>query len=194
MTIATTSRIQQNTIGAALGRSARKHGHRLALAFHDRQWTYAALDQAVNRVANALLDAGLAPGDRLAVYGKNSDAYVIAWLAATRAGLVHVPINFALSSEELRYILEQSGASGLLSDLSLTDAVTSATASMTLSVSGTLHAASDKGFDVLATARGAGDASEPDVAVEGTSLAQLLYTSGTTGNPKGVLYSLPRPR
>ncbi|EWH01880.1 hypothetical protein Q427_11750 [Halomonas sp. BC04] len=70
----TSQRIQQNTIGAALSRSARKHGDKLALAFGSRRWTYRELDRAVNRVANRLLAAGLSPGDRLAVYGKNSDA------------------------------------------------------------------------------------------------------------------------
>ena len=186
-TTTTRSRIQQNTIGAALGRSARKHGGKLALAFNDRRWTYAQLDQAVNRVANALLDAGLAPGERLAVYGKNSDAYVIAWLAATRAGLVHVPINYALNADELRYILEQSGASGLLSDLSLAENVATATQGVALAVSGTLHASSSQGFDVLTAAGGEGTPDEPAVAVEGASLAQLLYTSGTTAAPKAAM-------
>ncbi|WP_445004746.1 fatty acyl-CoA synthetase [Halomonas mongoliensis] len=182
----TSSRIQQNTIGAALNRSARKHGGKLALAFNDRQWHYGELNLAVNRVANALLDAGLAPGDRLAVYGKNSDAYVIAWLAATRAGLVHVPVNYALTADELGYILEQSGAAGLLSDLSLAKNVNAATEGVTLTLTGTLHAGGG-GFDVLATATGEGSAAEPEVAVEGASLAQLLYTSGTTAAPKAAM-------
>lgn len=183
----TAIRTQQNTIGAALNRSARKHGGKLALAFNDRRWRYGELNLAVNRVANALLDAGLAPGDRLAVYGKNSDAYVIAWLAATRAGLVHVPVNYALTAEELGYILEQSGAAGLLSDLSLAENVAAATEGMSLSLTGTLHAGGDSGFDVLAMATGAGSAAEPEVAVEGASLAQLLYTSGTTAAPKAAM-------
>ena len=54
----TAIRTQQNTIGAALNRSARKHGGKLALAFNDRRWRYGELNLAVNRVANALLDAG----------------------------------------------------------------------------------------------------------------------------------------
>ncbi len=183
----TAIRTQQNTIGAALNRSARKHGGKLALAFNDRRWRYGELNLAVNRVANALLDAGLAPGDRLAVYGKNSDAYVIAWLAATRAGLVHVPVNYALTAEELGYILEQSGAAGLLSDLSLAENVAAATEGMSLPLTGTLHAGGNSGFDVLAMATGAGSAAEPEVAVEGASLAQLLYTSGTTAAPKAAM-------
>ncbi|MDR5897553.1 fatty acyl-CoA synthetase [Halomonas vilamensis] len=181
------SRIQQNTIGAALARSASKNASRLALAFNDRQWHYAELNRAVNRVANRLLDQGLKPGDRLAVYGKNSDAYVIAWLAATRAGLVHVPINFALSSEELSYILEQSGASGLLSDISLADKVDAACRSVKLTLSGTLHAQESEGFDVLQIALAEGDDDEPEIALEGQDLAQLLYTSGTTAAPKAAM-------
>ncbi len=186
-----THRIQQNTIGAALSRSARKHGNRLALAFEGRRWNYAELNRAVNRVANRLLAAGLTPGDRLAAYGKNSDAYAIAWLAATRAGLVHVPVNFALSADELRYILEQSGARGLLSDLSLADNVTKASEGLGLSLSGTLHADEPAGFDVLQVALGEdgsdSDDGEPDVAVTADSLAQLLYTSGTTAAPKAAM-------
>ncbi|UXZ52913.1 long-chain-fatty-acid--CoA ligase [Halomonas sp. 7T] len=184
--------IHRNTIGAALNRSARKYAQRPALTFGERSWNYQALNSAANQVANGLLKAGLSPGDRLAVYGKNSDAYVIAWLAATKAGLVHVPINFALSSEELRYILEQSGAKGLLSDTVLADKVAEATQGLGLTIEGTLYAA-DEGdqtdFDVLACARTSQADHEPEVALEGSSLAQLLYTSGTTAAPKAAMMS-----
>lgn len=194
-----TSVIQQNSIGAALNRSARKYSHQLALVFGERQWRYQTLNQAVNRVANGLLAAGLTPGDRLAVYGKNSDAYVIAWLAAAKAGLVHVPINFALSSDELRYILDQSGATGLLSDISLADKVSAATEGLDLTMMGTLHADQGrdaKSFDVLAHAvsgfsseapNSEKGSEEPNVTVDGASLAQLLYTSGTTAAPKAAM-------
>ena len=194
-----TSVIQQNSIGAALNRSARKYSHQLALVFGERQWRYQTLNQAANRVANGLLAAGLTPGDRLAVYGKNSDAYVIAWLAAAKAGLVHVPINFALSSDELRYILDQSGATGLLSDISLADKVSAATEGLDLTMMGTLHADQGrdaKSFDVLAHAVSGSSSEapnseksseEPNVTVDGASLAQLLYTSGTTAAPKAAM-------
>lgn len=184
-----TDSIHRNTIGAALNRSARKFPQQLALRFAKRSWSYQALNAAVNQVANALLETGLVPGDRLAVYGKNSDAYVIAWLAAVKAGLVHVPVNFALSSEELGYILQQSGAKGVLSDSSLADKVREDTQSITLTVNGTLHAVEPSGFDVLASVGSSHSSNEPDVALEGSSLAQLLYTSGTTAAPKAAMMS-----
>ena len=177
--------IHRNTIGAALDRSARKHAQKRALTFGERTWSYQALNNAANQVANALLEAGLAPGDRLAVYGKNSDAYVIAWLACSKAGLIHVPVNFALSSDELRYILEQSGAKGVLSDAVLADKVRAAVAGLSLVVNGTLQAEGaslqEDAFDVLACTHGfhasqAHAAHGPDVALEGASVAQLLYT------------------
>ena len=88
---------QVNTIGAALSRSVRKNAASVALKFEGRLWTYQELDQAVNKVANQLLQTGLKQGDRVIAYGKNSDAYVLAWLAILRAGMVHVPTNFALN-------------------------------------------------------------------------------------------------
>ncbi|RUR29947.1 acyl-CoA synthetase [Vreelandella andesensis] len=186
-----TDLIHRNTIGAALNRSARKYSQQLALTFGERTWSYQSLNEAANNVANGLLAAGLSSGDRLAVYGKNSDAYVIAWLAATKAGLVHVPINFALSSDELRYILEQSGAKGLLSDSALADNVREATQGLALTVSGTLHADQQTrqsgSFDVLNCARSSSSSGEPAVVLDGNSLAQLLYTSGTTAAPKAAV-------
>jgi fatty-acyl-CoA synthase len=68
--------------------------------FEDREWTYAALESASNRVAAWLIASGLAKGDRVAAYGKNSDGYLLLWLGVVKAGLVHVPINFALKGDE----------------------------------------------------------------------------------------------
>src|SRR5947209_20519933 len=103
-------RARRNTIGDALRRAGACFRQRTALRFGGRDWSYAALDLAADRVARRLLDAGLGPGDRVAAFGRNSDAYLIAWLGCARAGLVHVPINYALTPAELEYIVAQSGA------------------------------------------------------------------------------------
>ncbi|HYJ69030.1 MAG TPA: AMP-binding protein [Nocardioidaceae bacterium] len=79
-----------STVGRVLERSARRTPTRLALTFDDRRWTYAELDRAAGRVAGRLLELGLTPGDRVAAYGKNSDAYLLLYIGCARAGLVPV--------------------------------------------------------------------------------------------------------
>jgi fatty-acyl-CoA synthase len=83
---------------------------RSALVFGARDWSFNALDRAADRVAGHFSGLGLRTGDRIAAYGRNSDAYFIAWLACVRGGFVHVPVNYALTGEELSYIVRQSGS------------------------------------------------------------------------------------
>ncbi len=112
-------RARRDTISDALRRAARRHRDRTALSFAERHWSFAALDRAADRVAAGLLAAGLSRGDRLGALGRNSDAYLILWLACARAGIIHVPINYALTGRELRYVVEQSGAACLIVDPAL---------------------------------------------------------------------------
>src|SRR3954453_19265145 len=111
-----------STVGRILERSARRTPERLALTFADRAWTYAELDRAAGRVAASLLGLGLRHGDRVAAFGKNSDAYLLLYLACARAGLVHVPVNFNARGDELAYLLTQSGPVAAFVDASLEDA------------------------------------------------------------------------
>lgn len=104
------------TVDGTLRRSARRTPARVAIHYGERSWTYAELDDAVSRAARALRDTGLGPGDRVAAYGHNSDAYLIAFLAAARAGLVHVPVNQNLTGDDLAYLLDQSGSTLVLTD------------------------------------------------------------------------------
>ncbi len=164
-------RAARNTIGDLLTRSAARYRDRVALRWGDAAWTYRALDDAATRAAHALLSAGLAQGDRVVAYGRNSDLHLIAWLACCKAGLVHVSANYALTAAELRYIAQQSGASLLLHDPALADNAAGA------GVPSRLFA------DALAGG-GAGPVGE---ALADTDIAQLCYTSGTTGSPKGAV-------
>src|SRR5687767_9536784 len=108
-----------STVGRILERSALRVPERVALHFQDRSWTYAELDAAVGRVAAQLLADGAWKGDRIAAYGKNSDAYLVLYLACARVGLVHVPVNFNATGDELTYLLTQSGASVVFVDPAL---------------------------------------------------------------------------
>lgn len=183
---AAVARITRNTIGDALSRAVRRHAAKTALIFKDRQWTFAELDAAINRVAHALLDAGLKQGERVAAYAKNSDSYAILWLACGRAGLVHVPVNFSMTTPELAYVLKQSGASALfVGDAPVADLALAGRDSA-VRIRGTMEEG-EGDISVLAAARGDGDASEPELVLDDRDLVQFLYTSGTTSAPKAAM-------
>ena len=172
-----------STVDDVVRRSATRHPDRTALVFADRSWTYVELDAAVTRAAAHLLSLGLGRGDRVATVGVNSDAYLLAFLGCARAGLVHVPINYALTGPELRYLLQNSGARVALVDTALRDGVEAVRGDTALEQVLVLHGTDDA---VLESWR---SGPVPDLAVEraDTELVQLLYTSGTTSLPKGAM-------
>jgi fatty-acyl-CoA synthase len=165
-----------STVDGVLRRSARRTPARVAVEYRDRRWTYEELDDAVSRAARALLDRGLAPGDRVGAYGHNSDAYLIGFLACARAGLVHVPVNQHLTGDDLAYLVRQSGSSLVLADPDLAGRLPHGTPVLPLrDADGSL-------LDLLAAAP---PYDGPEARAE--DLVQLLYTSGTTALPKGAM-------
>ncbi|MFG2193851.1 acyl-CoA synthetase [Streptomyces sp. NPDC048639] len=168
---------RSSTVDGVLRRSARRVPERTAVRYGPRTWTYGELDAAVSAAATVLRDQGLRPGDRVASYGHNSDAYLIGFLGCARAGLVHVPVNHHLRGEDLRYILEQSGSSLVLADPGMRKEVPEPFAVLALR---------DTDESLLARLGGAG-AGEGDADPAAEQLVQLLYTSGTTALPKGAM-------
>jgi fatty-acyl-CoA synthase len=175
--------LRSSTVADAVRRSAGRVPQRVALRFADRGWTYAELDAAATRAAAHLLSLGLHKGDRVAAYGKNSDAYLIGFLACARAGLVHVPVNYNLTGDELAYLIEQSGSTVALVDPALRDHVDAVADTTGLRQVLPLR---DADGSLLDAAR-VGVVPDLDVEVADTDLAQLLYTSGTTSRPKGAM-------
>ncbi len=192
-TDAQTALARRESIADALRRSARRDPERIALRFGERSWTYAALDRGANRVARRLVEAGLRPGDRVAAYGRNSDAYLLTWLGALRAGLIHVPVNYALKPGELGYIVRQSGAAALVCDAALAPNAAASEDCARIAVHGRFvgaaasDAAGGAAFDVLASALDEAADATPLDARYAHPVAQILYTSGTTAEPKGAV-------
>lgn len=176
--------IRANTVDGVLRRSARRQPNAPALDFEDRRWSYAELDAAVDRVAAHLLGLGLVKGDRVATYGKNSDAYLFVFLACARAGFVHVPVNFALQGEELSYLVAQSGSRAMLADHDLLPTWHGVREGLGVEVELVLRGG--PGPTVVDVAQSAPVAPVPCAASD-TDLLQLLYTSGTTAKPKGAM-------
>ncbi|MGW0311542.1 acyl-CoA synthetase [Streptomyces flavidovirens] len=170
-----TTDVRSSTVDGIVRRSARRSPDRIALRYADRSWTYAALDTAVSTAAAELVGHGLEDGDRVATYGHNSDAYLIAFLACARAGLVHVPVNQHLTGDDLTYILEDSGSALVLADPALADRLPAGAAVRPLrDAEGSL-------LDALGTPR----PYDPDR--DARDVVQFLYTSGTTALPRGAM-------
>ncbi|MFJ4777819.1 fatty acyl-CoA synthetase [Streptomyces sp. NPDC088762] len=164
--------VRHNTVDGLVRDSARRTPDRTAVRYRERSWSYARLDAAVSTAAALLRGPhGLAPGDRVATYAHNSDAYLIAFLACARAGLVHVPVNQNLTGEDLAHILRNSGSALVLADPELADRVPA-------------------GYEVRPLRDLADPAAEQtpfEAAGDPDALVQLLYTSGTTALPKGAM-------
>jgi O-succinylbenzoate-CoA ligase len=159
-----------------------------------RRFTYAELDERANRVANMLLARGLRKGDRVGVLLPNSYQFVELFYGAARAGLVVVPLNWRLVADELAFILSDSGATMLVAGAEY-DAVVAdlhgragddATAVQTWLRVGPDTPAWAEDYDALV------DAAPTDPVAsdaDGDDPLFIMYTSGTTGLPKGALHT-----
>ena len=192
-TSAAITRARQHSVSDLLRRSAARYPDKLAVVSGDRRATYAAFDAAVDSCAAALADRGLTKGDRLALLCHNSWEFAVLAFATARLGVVLVPVNFMLGAEEVAFILQHSGATGMVVEDSLTATADKAIASAGLQggVRGVVRLGGvDVGNgweDVDGWLQG--DATPPEVVVADDDPLRLMYTSGTESRPKGVMLS-----
>jgi acyl-CoA synthetase (AMP-forming)/AMP-acid ligase II len=160
---------------------------REALVFGDRRGTYRDLHAEVERVAAALAARGLSPGDRALLISPNSDHFVVAAYAVLRTGAILVPVNPRSAPPELAHLITDSGATVLLHAPELADVVARGVALVEATPTVLALGAGSPAPDLIALA--ATETSPPVThqAAEADD-ALLLYTSGTTGRPKGALF------
>lgn len=148
------------------------------LEFDGEVFTFGRLDDESDRLAAWLLAAGVEPGDRVAVYLKNSPALVLIYLATAKAGFVFTPINILYRRDEIAHILSDAGPKVVFADPESEKMVTGAMAGD----GARLHLTNEIAGAIADTAR---PVSLPTPADE--DIAALVYTSGTTGRPKGAM-------
>ena len=159
----------------------------LAVVDSTQRLTYVELDQLVERLAAGLMSLGVGKGDRLATLIGNQIAFVALSLACARVGIIHVPLNTRQRKQEIEYALNQSGAVVLVHEVAMAAEVPAAEAVPNLRVRFVvdgISAGAQPYERLMATASSSGR----DVIGEDDPFC-ILYTSGTTGRPKGAILS-----
>ncbi len=177
------------TIAGTLRSTANRVPDAEALQFGDTVLDYRELDLTVDRWATALRDRGVVKGDRIALMSLNSDMFVLAFYAVQRLGAILVPVNPASAPPEVDHIVADSGASLLLVAPALADKVRRGEdAPLPSALHEVLSLGPADGFEDLAAVAAASEPLSEEIEVAETDDALILYTSGTTGKPKGALF------
>jgi len=162
-----------------VAQSIEPHPQRVAVKAGDTALTYAQLDTLSARAAALLHSAGVQPGDRVGVMLPNVPAFAIAYYGALRAGAVVVPMNMLLKAREIRFYLSDPEVRVLLAWHGARDEVEAGAAGLDTTV---VYVAPGEFEELLTTHRPAPEVAHRDA----DDTAVILYTSGTTGKPKGA--------
>jgi len=168
-----------------LSQTARKHPRRVALVFEGRKYTYRELDGMAEGFAAGLSGLGVRPGDRVGILLGNSPEFAVAYFGAVKAGAAAVPLNTFLTTHELTYILEDAGVEVLVSS----DEFSGKLPELRKRLERLRHIVSASGRvdGTIPIAEVVKDGGRGCDVPSDSEPAAILYTSGTTGKPKGAV-------
>jgi len=176
-------------IGEWLSRRAVLHPEKEAVVFGEVRLTYRELNERSNRCAHALEALGIGPGDRVAIYSLNSNQFIETVFACAKIGAIVVPLNVRLSPPEIEYILKDSGAEAIVagSDLvGMIEGILRAAEIKHLIIVGDAALEKSHAFESLLEGRSCDDPCLTQTGDQDGAVF-LMYTSGTTGKPKGAI-------
>jgi fatty-acyl-CoA synthase len=177
-------------LGQMLTAHARLSPQRIGARDLERSMTFHQWNSRACRLANALLGLGLAKGDRVAILAYNTLEWVEIYAAAAKAGLVAVPINFRLVGKEIRYIVDDAEAAAIVVQDQLIGVLEEIGPELSVQPSRRIWFGTGRcpaGFVAYEELMSGARDSEPEVAMAPEDPWMLMYTSGTTGNPKGAI-------
>ncbi len=169
------------TLGNLLRGYAASRPEAPCLTFQGETLSYGKLNEHSSRVANALISKGLSRGSRVAILARNSPVFYEVEFACAKAGTIMLPVNWRLSAREIAGILKDADPGLVLTDVEFADKLPTSIGSKTLDVI-------DLDNDYQSW-REAASSTDPNLKVDAEDTVLLLYTSGTTGRPKGVMIS-----
>jgi fatty-acyl-CoA synthase len=161
----------------------------VAIRFEDRSITWSQLNERVRRVAAGFLAAGVEKGDRIAILMTNRPEFVEVALAANAIGAIGVPLNFRLAPDEAAYILGHSASKVVVTDTMLAPLAAAAVAAADPAPKLTVVTGAAPGADGVVSYDTLLDTSAelPYIPIDERDVALIMYTSGTTGRPKGAM-------
>jgi long-chain acyl-CoA synthetase len=174
-------------IGDMLRRDARLFARKVGVIEGERQFTYQELNRRVNRLANALLKIGMVKSDKIAFMGNNSHQFVEFYFAIAKGGFVSAPVNARFSADEAAYILKNSETTLLIYSEDMEETVQKIRLIVPEIKQYISTGKADSGVlsyeELLANA----SEEEPNQTVHPDDMTMIMYTSGATGLPKGVM-------
>jgi len=185
--------INRVAIGDIIRRSARRYPSKTAIVDGKRRMTFQELEGQSNQFAHYLLSQGFRKGDKIATICQNSADFVVAMFGIHKAGMVWVPINPGLAPADIQYILTHSEArlvivdDQLFANPSLRNLLMETVDKMVIIPYAGLP--SEDGLPIIESALALQPTEEPLLEIAERDVAQIMYTSGTTGRPKGVMQS-----
>jgi acyl-CoA synthetase (AMP-forming)/AMP-acid ligase II len=171
--------------------NAIRYPDKVALVLDDATLTYRELNSQSNRLAQGLLELGIVPGDRVALLAYNRLDYAVVTQAVAKCGAMLLPLNFRFVANEIRHVLADAEPAVLVLEAAFAAAVTAACADLPRPPQLVFMDEADAPGGALTlsgVAAGQGE-NDPPVTVDPNSSCVVMYTSGTTGFPKGVLVS-----
>jgi acyl-CoA synthetase (AMP-forming)/AMP-acid ligase II len=168
---------------------AKSRGNAIVFEFEGRQTSFAELDIGTNRVASALEAVGVKPRERIAYLGKNSDIYFELLLGAMKANVVMAPVNWRLAGPEIAFIIGDCKAPVLFVGPEFVEQISSIKSQLPGVRTFIATEGGGPGWLDYAAWRDAQSGDDPKIPISPQDVAIQLYTSGTTGKPKGAMLS-----
>ena len=175
-------------VASYLEQSAYAHPDKVALIFEDHRWTYRELNGGANRIANGLADMGIGKGDRVSLFLPNCSEFLFWYFGILKAGAVVNPINVMLKEKELEYVIEDCAPSLIVTSDSLAP-IPLAVVRMSGNTIPVMTTGSYDDTHILHYSQWVAGRPVEFASLETAidNLAAILYTSGTTGQPKGAM-------